>query len=180
MTLANLINTHASTAAAAGDWATVAETLNALRQVVTDETHWTLGLIQSHPQLGIDVARAIAAAVKTAAQTDPLMEGVMLAMSTTGLQLHTPARQAMIEQIAAGLPQESIEAVKSLGVRYQSLAEKSGLGTVTADQCRDAFREAVLQARIINATALANERLQATQTAEEQAAVWQQAWEDAV
>lgn len=131
--LSNLISIHATELAANGDWQAVADVLNALTQIVTDETHWTLGLIQAHPQLGIDVARGIAGAVKKAAESDPLMEGVLLALSTTGIQLHTPERQTIIDQIGAGLPAEAIAGIKSLGIRTVPVVE------TTAEECQAAM-----------------------------------------
>jgi hypothetical protein len=131
--LANLINQHALADAEAGNWDAVAATLNALRSEVVDQTHWSFGLMMSEGQLPQELVVGIAAAVKTAAAVNPLMESAFIAFSTTGLQLHTSDRQAMIESIGAGLPSEAVAAVKSLGVRSAAVI------TTTADGCRKAW-----------------------------------------
>jgi hypothetical protein len=131
--LANLINQHALADAQAGKWDAVAAKLNALRSEVVDQTHWSFGLMMSQGRLPQELVVGIAAAVKTAAAVNPLMESAFIAFSTTGLQLHTDERQTMIEAIGAGLPSEAVAAVKSLGVRSVPVV------TTTADDCRKAW-----------------------------------------
>lgn len=131
--LANLINQHALTDAQAGKWDAVAAKLNELRSEVVDQTHWSFGLMMSQGQLLQELVVGIASAIKTAAAVNPLMESAFIAFSTTGLQLHTPERQAMIEAIGAGLPPEAVAAVKSLGVRFVPVV------ITTADDCRKAW-----------------------------------------
>lgn len=131
--LANLINQHALADAQAGNWDAVANALNDLRSQIIDQTHWSFGLMMSQGQLPQELVSGIAAAVKTAASVNPLMESAFIAFSTTGLQLHTAERQSMIESIGVGLPSEAVAAVKSLGVRSASVV------TTTADECRKAW-----------------------------------------
>ncbi len=131
--LAGLIREHALTDAQAGRWDAVAETLNALRSNVVDQTHWSFGLMMSQGQLPQELVLGIAAAVKTAASVNPLMESAFIAFSTTGLQLHTSERQAMIESIGSGLPSEAVAAVKALGVRSVPVV------STTAEQCQSAY-----------------------------------------
>jgi hypothetical protein len=131
--LANMINQHALADAQAGKWDAVAAALNALRSDIVDQTHWSFGLMMSQGQLPQELVVGIATAVKTAASVNPLMESAFIAFSTTGLQLHTSDRQAMIESIGAGLPSEAVAAVKSLGVRSAPVI------TTTADDCRKAW-----------------------------------------
>lgn len=136
--LANLVNQHALADAQSGDWDAVAATLNALRSEVVDEMHWSFGLMMSQGQLPQELVVGIAAAVKTAAAVNPLMESAFIAFSTTGLQLHTAERQSMIESIGAGLPSEAVAAVKSLGVRSVPVI------STTAEQCQSAYESARL------------------------------------
>jgi len=131
--LANLIREHALADAQAGKWDAVAVTLNALRSEIVDQTHWSFGLMMSQGQLTQELVVGIAAAVKTAAVVNPLMESAFIAFSTTGLQLHTSDRQSMIESIGAGLPSEAVAAVKALGVRSAPVI------VTTADDCKKAW-----------------------------------------
>ena len=139
--LSNLIRQHALLAAQAGNWLSVASTLNDLTRTITDHTHWSFGLMMSQGQLPEQLVVGVAAAVKTDAQINPLMESAFIAFSTTGLQLHTPERQAMIDAIGAGLPAEAVAAVKSLGVRVVPFLKSP----VTAEQCHAAWDADVAQ-----------------------------------
>jgi hypothetical protein len=127
--LVNLIRQHALADAEAGNWSAVAATLNALTTPVTDTTHWSFGLMMSQGSLPPDLVTGIASAVKTAAASNALMDSAFIAFSTTGLQLHTDERQAMIDAIGAGLPSEAVAAVKALGRRTVSTI------TTTAAAC---------------------------------------------
>lgn len=145
--LINLIRQHALEAAESGDFAAVAATLNALTTTVTDTTHWSFGLMMSQGQLPEELVTGIAAAVKVAAQANPLMESAFIAFSTTGLQLHTQERQAMIDAIGAGLPSEAVAAVKALGVRVIQVA------STDAASCESAWVQSVwatLQNEVVN------------------------------
>lgn len=145
--LINLIREHALAAAESGDFAAVAKTLNALTTTVTDTTHWSFGLMMSQGQLPSDLVTGIATAVKTAAAANPLMESAFIAFSTTGLQLHTDERQAMIEAIGVGLPSEAVAAVKSLGVRVVPVV------STDAAECESAWVQSAwttLQNEVVN------------------------------
>lgn len=135
--LINLIRKHALAAAESGDFAAVATTLNALTTTVTDTTHWSFGLMMSQGELPEELVTGIAAAVKVASQANPLMESAFIAFSTTGLQLHTQERQAMIDVIGAGLPPEAVAAVKALGVRSAATI------VTTAEACEAAWIQAI-------------------------------------
>lgn len=156
MSLISLIQQHAQAEAAAGEGAGVAAILNAATVAVRNPKQWTLGEIEQ--TIGADAARTIAAAVKSAAAVDPLMESAFVALSTSGIQLHTDARQALIAAIGqqANLTAEQIAAMQSLGVTYASLAGQAGLGTVTADQCQQAWTQ---QAADIAYATAANEHI---------------------
>lgn len=145
--LVNLIREHALTDAEAGNWSAVASTLNALTTAVTDTTHWSFGLMMSEGKLPSDLVTGIATAVKTAAAANPLMESAFIAFSTTGLQLHTQERQAMIDAIGAGLPSEAVAAVKALGVRVVSVV------STDAAECESAWVQSAwttLQNEVVN------------------------------
>ncbi len=145
--LINLIRQHALVDAEAGNWSEVAKTLNALTTAVIDTTHWSFGLMMSQGQLPSDLVTGIATAVKTAAAANPLMESAFIAFSTTGLQLHTDERQAMIEAIGVGLPSEAVAAVKSLGRRTAATI------TTTAAACQAEWVRSAMNTEL-------NERLQ--------------------
>lgn len=140
--LINLIREHALADAEGGNWPAVAATLNALTTEVTDTTHWSFGLMMSQGQLPADLVKGIAEAVKIAAAVNPLMESAFIAFSTTGLQLHTDERQAMIEAIGAGLPSEAVAAVKALGRRTVVVV------ATNAQSCQDAWNLALKQAAL--------------------------------
>lgn len=158
--LIDLIREHALQSAESGDFAAVAAILNAIRKTITDETHWTFGLM-SQGRLPTELVTGIASAVKSAAQVNPLMESAFIAFSTTGLQLHTTERQSMIDSIGVGLPGEAVAAMKSLGVRSVPVA------STTATDCESAWQAdlaaaAAQQAAAIRASRIASvERLDA-------------------
>ena len=84
-------------------------------------TQWSFGLIET--QLDADTARTLAGVIQAAAASDPLMAGAFTAMSTTGIELWSDARQAMIDAIgtAAGMTADQIAQVKALGVTYTAV-----------------------------------------------------------
>ena len=84
-------------------------------------TQWTFGLIEA--QINEATARTLAGVIQAAAASDPLMAGAFTAMSTTGIELWSDARQAMIDTIgtAAGMTADQIAQVKALGVTYTAV-----------------------------------------------------------
>ena len=88
---------------------------------VDNNQAWTLVLIET--TLGEDTAMTLAGVIQQASQTNPLMASAFTAMSTTGIELHSDARQAMIEKIgtAAGMTADQIAQVKALGVTYEAI-----------------------------------------------------------
>jgi hypothetical protein len=84
-------------------------------------TQWSFGLIET--QLDADTARTLAGVIQAAAASDPLMASAFTAMSTTGIELWSDARQAMIDDIgtAAGMTVEQVAQVKALGVTYTAV-----------------------------------------------------------
>jgi hypothetical protein len=95
-------------------------------------TQWSFGLIET--QLDADTARTLAGVIQSAAATDPLMASAFTAMSTTGIELWSDARQAMIEAIgtAAGMTADQIAQVKALGVTYTAVDADATLESVQA------------------------------------------------
>ena len=95
-------------------------------------TQWSFGLIET--QIDAETARTLAGVIQTAAATDPLMASAFTAMSTTGIELWSDARQAMIEAIgtAAGMTVDQIAQVKALGVTYTAIDEGATVESVQA------------------------------------------------
>jgi hypothetical protein len=95
-------------------------------------TQWSFGLIET--QIDAETARTLAGVIQAAAATDPLMAGAFTAMSTTGIELWSDARQAMIDTIgtAAGMTADQIAQVKALGVTYTAVDADATVESVQA------------------------------------------------
>ena len=95
-------------------------------------TQWSFGLIET--QLEAETARTLAGVIQTAAATDPLMASAFTAMSTTGIELWSDARQVMIDTIgtAAGMTLDQIAQVKALGVTYTAIDAGATVESVQA------------------------------------------------
>ena len=123
--------------------------LQAVTVEVPNTTAWTFGAIEA--TIDATTARLIAGVVQAAGQSDPLMSSAFVALSTTGLQLHTAARQALIEQIgqAAGMTAEQIAVVKGLGLTithpYAEVTEQEVTDCI-ADYNREQMRMTTWQA----------------------------------
>lgn len=186
--LASLIHTHAAADAESGNWSAVAATLNAATVETRDATPLTYARIRA--LFGEPVRMALAAAVRSAAasHSDVTLRGelsdahAVLLQESGGLRIDIPERQALLVSLAqaAGLPADTVTALGGLGIRHESRASQAGLGIVTADQCQQAWQAEQLRARLINAAALATERIVATDSEEQQAAKWATAWAEAV
>jgi hypothetical protein len=116
-------------------------------------TQWTFGLIET--QLDASTARTLAGVIQAAAATDPLMASAFTAMSTTGIELWSDARQVMIDTIgtAAGMTVEQVAQVKALGVTYTA---------VDADATVESVQSLIERAAIesIRTTAIASLQVQ--------------------
>lgn len=175
MALVRLIRQFANEMAAAGNWESVAEVLNAQsvektlqgRLVTMGATLEKLTVQEREPTLAAFGASSVGKAG-------------LQKLATIGLDYSHPITVGLIESLRDVLPEGVADKLLRLGRWYVSPAMDIGLQSVTAAQCRDAWQAEQLEARITNATALANERLQITQTAEEQYAVWASAWLEAV
>jgi hypothetical protein len=131
--LANLIRQHALTEAQAGDWEAVAEILNAPTVEIRNPKSWTfadlIGLV------GAEGAALVGGTIQAAGAANPIFASAWIALSVTGLQLHTDERQAMIAGLAAAgdWPIELTAAVKAAGLSYEALSN------ATAGDCRKAW-----------------------------------------
>jgi hypothetical protein len=67
--------------------------------------------------VGLEAAALVVGTIKAASAQNPLLETVLIAMSTVGLNIGTPERQAMIGQLAlaGGWPDQVRDSVKALG-----------------------------------------------------------------
>lgn len=91
--------------------------------------------------IGLEATALVVGTMKAAAATNPLMDTIIIAMSTNGLSLSTPERQAIIDSLAtAGQWPDAIrDAIKALGgvwrPRWQSAgyAAEPTLETVQAE-----------------------------------------------
>jgi hypothetical protein len=95
----------------------------------------------------------------------------------SGIQLSYPATQDMLSSLmAAGVA--GADTLKWIGIHYVSpYVNDGGIGDVLDSDVQAVVDQIVLEARIINATALANERMA---NAVDKVATWAQCWEDAV
>ena len=158
--------------------AELAATLNAETVEVRDGTLYTGKYLATI--LSLDDYRLVARTVAAAAQADPLVADAQGWLRGTGIDFSDPNSQSLIDALAAagGWPDALKTTVKAIGIRFVSpYVNDGGSGTVDEATVQGAKDSLVLAARIINATALANERLP---TAADQAAAWAQCWEDAV
>ena len=128
-----LIKTHALTEAQSGDWSAVAAILNAPTVEVRNPKSWTfadlIGLV------GAEGAAFVGATIQAAGASNPIFASAWIALSVTGLQLHTDDRQQMIDglAVAGNWPSDLTAAVKAAGLSYTSLSD------ATADDCQKAW-----------------------------------------
>lgn len=137
MSLATLIATHASESAAAGNWAAVAEILNAPRQRVRETRAGYLEVLQA---LGESDFRHT---IEVFSQ-DPIgKRGVAMLEdpddSIAGLRFAHPATIGLIQAVAADLRPGVADKLLALGSTAYTYASEAELGTVTAEQCSDAW-----------------------------------------
>jgi len=139
--LIDLIKEHALEEAQSGNWQAVATILNAPTVEVRNPKSWTfadlIGLV------GPEGAALVGGTIQAAGATNPIFASAWIALSVTGLQLHTDERQQMIDglALAGNWSSELTTAVKSAGLTYTSLAGS----TVTAQQCQIAYQTDALQ-----------------------------------
>jgi len=165
--LINLLQVHCATLAAAGDWNGCAAKLRAESIEVRDKSPVTYGRIT---ELFGDSVRALVAGTlrAVAASGSPLAGEVgdaHLLLLTSGLQVDTDARQTVIAQLAfAGKwPADLTAAIKSLGMRRESLAQQAGLSDqdCSAAACEVEWRSSQVAAWFHAQSAVINEDLAA-------------------
>ena len=139
--LIDLIKTHCMSDAQAANWSAVAATLNANTVEVRNPKSWTfadlIGLV------GAEGAALVGGTIQAAGASNPIFASAWIALSVTGLQLHSDERQAMIDglAVAGSWPNDLTNAVKAAGVTYTSLAGS----TVTAEQCEAVWNQDVCE-----------------------------------
>ena len=159
--LIDLIKSHCLSDAQSGNWSAVAATLNAPTVIVRNPKSWTfadlIGLVQP------EGAALVGGTIQAAGTTNPIFASAWIALSVTGLQLHTDERQQMIDglAVAGNWPDQLRDAVKAAGVRYTTLAGDA----VTADQCQRAWIIASCIDPIVTAHAAAAAKLNNAQAA---------------
>lgn len=140
-------NRAALTAAQAGNWSLCASTLASDMIDVIDDTGWKLGDISD--RWGDEAANIVYGTVDAIAPSYPLAKAALTALlSDDGLRLHTPERQAMIDQWAAigynGTPwsDELRDGIKALGVQRMSKWKQSTGTDPTAESVQAVYEAA--------------------------------------
>ena len=162
-------NRPALTAAQAGNWSLCASTLASDMIDVVDDTGWKLGDISD--RWGDQAAAIVSGTVDAIGANNPLAKAAFLALlSEDGLRLHTPERQAMIDQWAAigynGTPwsDELRDGIKALGVQRMS-KWKAATGTdPTAESVQTTYESAQVQVYNKKALSLSINRRPSGQT----------------
>jgi hypothetical protein len=78
--------------------------------------------------VGLEATALVVGTMKAASATNPLMDTIIIAMSTNGLSLSTPERQDVIDQLAAAgdWPNEVRDAIKALGGVWRPRWQSAG------------------------------------------------------
>lgn len=141
MSLNDLIQTHAATEAAAGNWPAVADILNAISITIRDPrpvTYASLGR-----DFGDPARQLVAGTIRAAAKADTPQGGeladahAVLLNEQVGMRIDSDARQAVIDGLAAagGWPNALRDGIKQSRLQRVSPAGNGGFGVVTAEQC---------------------------------------------
>lgn len=148
MDLIDLIKQNASEAATAGDYASVADALNANNIDVIDSTYYTSRYLVT--LLGVDAYRTVSGSLAAIGDIDPLVKDIHQTLNTTGIDFSTVLTQSMIDQLgaAAGWTQELIDTLKAIGRSKTSLALKEIGAAVTAEQCQAVWMKDILTATL--------------------------------
>jgi hypothetical protein len=125
--------------------------------------------------IGLEATALVVGTIKAASAQNPLMDTILIAMSSVGLSLSTAERQGVVDMLAAAgsWPDEVRDAVKALGGTWQPRWQSEGY---ESEPTIESVQAEIDVARLINAKALFNERMTVGGDA---SAVWSQAWIDA-
>lgn len=175
MTLAELIARDALAAATAGNWTSVAATLNALTVPKT-----SAGTLTSMARTLASLADSEREPTLAAFATTQVGKSGLAKLAATGLDFAHPITIGLIETLRGTLPAGVADKLLRLGNWTVSPAADQGFDAVTSSQCESAWKTKKIGDRIVNAAALAKERIATTDTPEQQFAKLAQAWTEAV
>lgn len=93
--------------------------------------------------LGPTDAVAALQALRRAATTNALFESAFVAMSTTGVDLSTEVSQAVLDMLAQSgeVSTAIVDRIKSVGLRFVSIAEANGVESITVEDVDAALVE---------------------------------------
>jgi len=128
--LSQLIREHALTEAQAGDWAAVAEILNALTQTVTVGKVGGKASLVALVAAGIDPNQVIAAM-----RANPMASELLNTLTADGVDWSDDmTAYVMGKLVAAGkISQQTVDVMQSLSVRNEAVI------ATTAEQCKSAW-----------------------------------------
>ena len=146
-----LINEHALDSALAGDWESVAKTLNAPTIDRRDDTLRSTGWLMQQltavvdPTTGATEADLVLGTLQRA--TVPRVRAAYDRMSAVGIDLSEPQVQAMLPFLAVvgKWPAGLVDRIAAAGLKTISPAESVGLESVTSEVCQSAYESASLQ-----------------------------------
>jgi hypothetical protein len=98
--------------------------------------------------VGLEATALVVGTMKAASATNPLLDTVIIAMSTQGLSLSTPERQGVIDALATAgsWPDALRDAVKALGGVWRPRWQSAGYASepTIADAKRDILRDELI------------------------------------
>lgn len=141
--LYDAIKSNALADAQAGDWPSVAATLNApsvgVRNTELRTTRWLMQQFTTvvDQQTGATEADLVLGTLQQS--TVPRVQAALQSMAADGIDLSDPQVQQMIPALgaAAGWSQDLIDRLLVAGFEQRSPAQIAGFGEVTAQQCAD-------------------------------------------
>lgn len=167
--IAQLIAQYAASQAAAGDWTAVAAAVNAQSFAAPGNRISGKATIVGLSAAGIDSDR-----IRTVFEATPSGRGLLglLNAGTTVDWIDPVTVATLAKNTGTGkLTDADVVALKSLSRRFSA---------VTSSDCEAAWKRKLIDDRVTNATALVRERAAVTDTAEQLATKWSQAWEEAI
>jgi hypothetical protein len=168
------IREHAATQAAASNWDAVAEILNRRDQVMRLRDKAS-GKVSFEALLA---ARLDPNSIIAKLRAVPIGSELMDTLTSHGVDWTDTLTIGVLQQ--CGVAATAIAALRGTIEAACSLAESIGLEPVTAQQCQQAIAAPALHSRVVNAAALATERINTDMTAEQSAVCWATCWQDTV